>query len=395
MAAVRALIRGEVRPVGQPVHLCRSPAPLPEFSGYTSLWAASGTTALAVAVAVAISRRPSVVRPKVLLPAYGCPDLVSATVHAGATPVLVDVGTDDPGFDIDRLATLCGADVAAIVAVDFLGVRERLADVRRVADAHGALLIEDRAQAFPENAADLVGDAVVLSFGRGKPVNLLGGGAVLLREELAVACADDPLPGALMKGGGATAPTRLSLTMFELQAAAFNLLLRPIPYYFLARLPGAEVGATRYRRLQDVQAMDGRRLRYLGCGVAAWRARSRWREQRWRDCLRPFADFVRLPDALEGRVGRLLRYPALLPDRSSRDRVIAALKRHGLGASRFYGDPLPFVEGVPEAVAVQGPFPEARRFADRLVLLPLHDGVMEAHIDRAGRVVANVLSRSA
>src|SRR5690606_24480957 len=124
MAAVRALIRGELRPVGQPVRLCKSPAPPPEFPGYTALWTASGTTALAVAVAIAVRRRTAVARPKVLLPAYGCPDLVSATLHAGATPVLVDVGSDDPGFDIDRLTSVCDADVAAIVAVDFLGIRE-------------------------------------------------------------------------------------------------------------------------------------------------------------------------------------------------------------------------------------------------------------------------------
>ena len=60
-----------------------------------------------------------------------------------------------------------------------------MAVLRPLADAAGAVLIEDSAQAFPRDGGGdfWQGDLVVLSFGRGKPVSLLGGGAVLYRDE--------------------------------------------------------------------------------------------------------------------------------------------------------------------------------------------------------------------
>src|SRR6185295_2502270 len=115
----------------------------------------------------------------VIVPAYCCPDVISAVLFAGARPVLVDLEAETPWMDLTQVSDRLGSSTVAVVAVNFLGVPERAAPLRKLADAAGALLVDDCAQFFPLEAAErewLLGDFVVLSFGRGKPLSLLGGG---------------------------------------------------------------------------------------------------------------------------------------------------------------------------------------------------------------------------
>jgi dTDP-4-amino-4,6-dideoxygalactose transaminase len=306
-----------------------------------------------------------------LLPAYGCPDLVAAAVHAGTEPRLVDTGGQDPSFDTNAVARAWDAEVVAVVAVNFLGVRERIGFLRELARSRGGIVVEDHAQAYPEQALDA--DAVVLSFGRGKPVNLLGGGAFLLR-------APDQSGRRLRQRRGSTA-------VFWARAAAFNLATRRSVYGWLSRLPGLHVGETRYRQLRCVKAIDSARLRRLAANADAWLARSRWREEWLSRKFSGMPGVIALPVELAGRAGRLLRYPVLMRDRETRDRALAALLREGLGASNLYAVPIPDIPGVPEEVRVQRAIPGAQAFAERLITLPLHDGVNE---DDLSRIVATL-----
>ncbi len=97
--------------------------------------------------------------------------------------------------------------------------------------------------------------------------------------------------------------------------------------------------------------------------------------------------WIDLPHAIiNGDIPALLRYGLLAPDRAVRDRVLAKLDR--FGASEFYGAALPDLPGMPpvESSGIE----EARRFADRLLTLPVHSDVDESAIKA---IVAGVLGR--
>lgn len=72
-----------LRPVGEPVplRLLEDPEPLPVPRGFVPLFLGSGTAALALGLKAAASGHTRG-RPAVVLPGYGCPDLVSAAVHS-------------------------------------------------------------------------------------------------------------------------------------------------------------------------------------------------------------------------------------------------------------------------------------------------------------------------
>ncbi|RLA21594.1 MAG: hypothetical protein DRQ62_09345, partial [Gammaproteobacteria bacterium] len=209
---------------------------------------ASGTAALAAAI-VAAMKVKSIEPAEVILPAYGCPDLVSAVEFAGARPVLVDIEADRPWYDLTQLASAITDNTVAIVAVNLFGISERWAQLREQAEKNNVVLIEDSAQYFPggEEQQDWQGDLIVFSFGRGKPVSLLGGGAVLANAE--------PLLELLPQPKKSITTFRQRLT-YNLKVKLYNAIILPSLYWLPQSLPFLHLGETRYHTLQAIEVMD-------------------------------------------------------------------------------------------------------------------------------------------
>jgi dTDP-4-amino-4,6-dideoxygalactose transaminase len=337
----------------------------------------SGTAALAAAVMAAVSFK-DVRDPEVILPAYGCPDLVSAVLYAGARPVLVDFEMQRPWMDLDQLASSVGENTVAIVAVDLFGIPERMDAIRVIARQSAAILIEDSAQAFPgENAAMenfWGGDLVVTSFGRGKPVTLLGGGAVLCREEKF----RKRLP-CVVPAPAASLLQRLGLRS---KALLYNFMSSARIYWIPAWLPMLHLGETRFHSLDEVRSMDAARLELLEANIAAYRLRSLHVQSELADRVSALAarsdSLIDLPAVCKLSPARaLLRYPVLV-DPAQRESIYQCLDGSGLGVSRMYPVALPDIPGLAHQSGMAGAFPAARDFAARVLTLPVHERVRAA-----------------
>ena len=350
------------------------------FSPYMPFFYNSGTASLAAAIAVAIRNKP-VKAPEVILPAYGCPDIVSAAVFAGAKPVLVDLENDRPWMNLEQLSASINCNTIAVVAVDLLGIPERIAAIRSIVDRSDVLLIEDSAQAFPLRVEKPFwgGDLVVLSFGRGKPVTLLGGGAVLVR---------DPALGRLLPKG-----TRQdgSGRLFRLTALLYNLMRSPYLYWIPQGLPFLHLGDTRYYPLTAIETMDPERFRLLDRNVSGY-------QHDKNDVQAALAGIAKETGGSGGVVidlpgvcqvqphRRLLRYPLLI-QAEWRDRVYHRLRGAGLGPSLLYPSSLPRIRGLENLLQGQGDFPAADAFARRILTLPTHDRVRKADIGKIREIL--------
>jgi len=380
MAAFDALITGDLPPAGNAVVLRRS-AVLPRFPDYRPLWLNSGTAALALALMLVRRSRPEVSDPAVVLPGYGCPDLVAAAVFAGLRPVLADVCRDAPGYELESLGRALAPSVVAVVAVNFLGIGERLGAIRdllRVRTRTPVALIEDNAQWYPEAPlAEPRGDLICLSFGRGKPVSLLGGGALLVRDPLWPLLQELPVADPIEPG-----------SLFPWKTKAYNVLLQPRLYALLSRNPWLRLGQTQFKPLTAIRRMDSVRQGLLGENVDHYLRRPRTVERVLRE-LCADSPWIERDLTVEAgpRCARLLRYPVLCADRLSRDTLWARLRRAGLGATAMYQQALSEIAGVTERVSLSAPLHGARFFADRLLTLPVHEGVSQAHLSRLERLL--------
>lgn len=384
----------QLPPVGNRIQLSRAAppdAPLQTLAdGYQAHYYASGTAALAAAIIAAIRLKP-VDQPEVILPAYACPDLISAAVFAGARPVLVDLESDRPWLDLEQLPAKITANTVAIIAVHLFGIAERLARLRALAAKAGAVLIEDSAQAFSSGDETDIwqSDLLVLSFGRGKPVSLLGGGAVLCNlknphgRELAT----------LLPEGKAQSESRLrKKTAFYLKAKLYNWMIRPGLYWLPQSLPFLHLGATRYQPLHSLNAMAQIPLALLPENIRAYRAEPMRAQQQLAamlaECQHEHTGIVDLPAACDmAQSRRLLRYPLLVaPER--RDLLYSQLQQLGLGPSRMYPAALPEIPGLETLLAAQGAFPAAAAFAERILTLPTHAQVRPADIEKIRRLLS-------
>lgn len=386
-----------LRPVGSHI-----PAPageafdgaMPWDSRYQTELMDSGTAALSMAVGLAIEARGVSGTPEVILPAYGCPDLVAAVLFQGARPVLVDFGQEGPNLSLDGVRNAVSPDTVAVVAVDFLGLHENLESLSTLLDESGVWLIEDSAQAFPPaSSTSGLADCVVLSFGRGKPINLMGGGALLVRREHSHFAA--PLIEQLPRNEVSLGP------VWHLKRVVFNLLLSRVFYGLLVRLSVLGLGKTEYVPLEGITRSE-LPWKLLNNGVNAHRHRayliktyldafSGLDERGWLGPQRLARESKSNSNSIDfddGKLPRLLRFPLLAPSEELRDRALDALNQAGIGANSLYGIPLPAIDGLQAQFEVtERAFPNASEFSRRLLTLPIHEDVTSDDIGR----MANIL----
>jgi perosamine synthetase len=138
----------------------------------------SGTAALVLALRLAASRTGVVA-----FPGYACVDLAAAARFAGVRVRLYDIDPETLSPDLESVERAMERGVDALVVAHLFGYPADVIGVRKIASRHGAVLIEDAAQAAGGTLADkrlgTLGDLVVLSFGRGKGLSVGGGGALL------------------------------------------------------------------------------------------------------------------------------------------------------------------------------------------------------------------------
>jgi dTDP-4-amino-4,6-dideoxygalactose transaminase len=340
----------------------------------------SGTAALAFALATLAqsAKEKGAAQRDVLLPAYACPDVVSGVLFAGLRPKLVDLAPSSCFPSADQWQAACDRDTLAVLTVGFLGLRDPFVPARGDSAAL-PIHLEDCCQVHPGTVQHTEDRTYVYSFGRGKPVSLLHGGAAVFAGNATVPAAPDA--------------THKSLLELICRGLAYNTMRTPAIYGLVRKMPGLRLGATVFKPLRAIRAMHPGMAERLSIRVLNADARIQ-RQLAIQARLATLAAAFPIVD-LWSRHGTgedwLLRYPVLLPDRASRDRALAELDARGLGASAFYAAALPNIQGVPLPDGARGAAVRAQQFADRLITLPLHDAVREEDIDTMATVIARTL----
>ena len=289
-----------------------------------------------------------------VLPAHTFVATAEAVVRAGGRPVLVDIDPATFVIDVEAAAAAITGRTAAVIPVHLYGRMVDVTPLRAVADHHGALLLEDAAQAHGARLggrrAGAVGDIAATSFYPGKNLGAYGdGGAVLT---------DDP---------ELADRVRLLGTHGERQRYAHEV-----------------VGGN--SRLDALQAVV---LAAKLCRLDEWNGLRRAAALRYDELLECVAGVV-APHHPAGEQHVWHLYVVRVP-RTERDRIVAGLRAAGIEAAIHYPAPVHLTPAFAHLGHPAGAFPHAERAAAEILSLPLFPGITPAQQERVVAILAGLL----
>ena len=347
----------------------------------------SGTASLAAAIAACIKlKNVRSGQPEIIVPAYACPDLVSAVLYAGAKPVLVDIEEDSPFLSCEHALKSLTPNTAAIVAVNFMGLSGNILQLKLACKNNDLLLIYDCAQWFPlEGGYKWPGDFHIVSFGRGKPVNLLHGGAVILDDSVA----ERSLPDL-----SATQNNTIYNLTQALKVRIYNCLIQPSIYRFVSQLPGLNVGQTLYKPLKAITVMNCFYAELIKHNIDRFRLQTNALEYLHKNIASISHPLLinLVARELDNSPGYLLRYPILIKNKKIRNQFYAQTRDYG--TSLLYQRPLSQISGLGNILDQVPVYPNANNFADHLVTLPCHEDIDNTVVDFIASKLCSALNVS-
>lgn len=296
----------------------------------------------------------------------GC---LSAIAAVGAVPVFVDTEPDTGNIDATAVQAALTDKSRAIVATHLYGHPCDLDELRRIADAHGLLLVEDLAHALGARHRDRpvggIGDAGFCSFS-GKHITVFGPGGVAVTNDERLAEAMSSL-----RDQGRNRERHVSFirrtdeTWYDQERIGLNLHLSETSAA-LGRLQLALAPAWGRQRRDAAAYLDGR----LSAASASLRVPPE----------KPYAQHA------------YLHYTVMTPHR---DALRDALKVAGFETQVHYPKPLHALRPVSERWPQVRAFPTAERVAGEVLSLPVGPHMDERRLERMADAVVGFFEASA
>jgi perosamine synthetase len=329
---------------------------------------------------------------EVLLSAVTIRDMVRIVEAHGLVPVPVEIDPRTLAVCPEALTRAVSANSRALVVAHLFGSRMPLEPVLRIARAHGLLVIEDCAQAYTGSDGDddrghPESDVSLFSFGPIKTATALAGGLLTfrdraLRDRTAAAQAAWPVQPRsrfLTRVGKYSVLKLLSYrSVFTLFAAACRLLGKSHDEIISGSVRGF-AGDGFFTKIRHRPSLP--LLALLECRLRTFdRARITARTAQAAEAILLLPPLERPGDAAERHSYWVL--PVCCDDP---DRLIRFLWTRGFDATR----------GASSLCVVQAPAerPEtdpagSRRMFERLLYLPLHEGMNGRDVERLARAVS-------
>lgn len=123
---------------------------------------------------------------EVIIQGYTCVVLPNAIHAVGARVVYADISDETLNIHPEALVQCITPQTKAIICQHTFGIPSDLQALRYICNQRNILLIEDCAHSLPDakgpKSLAMIGDAVLLSFGRDKAISGIAGGAIICRK---------------------------------------------------------------------------------------------------------------------------------------------------------------------------------------------------------------------
>ena len=275
-----------------------------------------------------------------------------AISHAGATPVLVDVDPFTHTIDVTGIERAITSRTKAIIPVHLYGHPAHMDPIRKIAEQHGLIVIEDACQAhgarYKGRRAGSLGHAAAFSFYPGKNLGAYGDGGMVVTND-------------------ADIRKRLEMLRNYGQEEKYHHLTQGFN-----------------RRLDTLQAAVLRvKLKYL----EKWNAARRWQAELYHRLLAGTA--LVLPSEA---VGAQSVWHLYVIRTEHRDRLKEYLASRGIAAGIHYPVPIHLQQAYKNLGYKRGSFPVTEQYAQRILSLPMYAELTPELIEYVSKSILTFLS---
>ncbi len=330
----------------------------------------SGSSALMLAMRLLDLPRGS----EVITPVLTFSTDVAAIVHAGLTPVFVDVEVDSYQIDVARIERMIGANTKAMLVPNLVGGMPDWDALKEIADRHGLLLVEDSADtlggSFRGTPCGARADLSITSFSIFHIITCLGNGGMV--------CVDDPAlwdRALMLRCWGRSSEKYLYGTrqkdsdgrfLEDLEGLEYDgmFLFEESAYGFIPNEAGAAFGLVQLDKLEEFSALRTRLF------------------ARHTEFMHRHEDIFIAPRELEGAVTTWICYPVQLrPELGwSRRKLQVHLEDAGIFTRVIFSGNItrqPMMARIAHRADAQG-YPVADQIMEQGLMLPCHPTMSDA-----------------
>ena len=297
-------------------------------------------------------------RDEVLIPGYTCYSVAAAVAKADLKIAVYDLDPNTLHPDLDSLENAISEKTLAVVTQHLFGMLAPIDELKRIAEKSGACLIEDAAQAFGKvdsgKTPRILCDFGLFSFGRGKPLPVGGGGALVSNDhseffnEIAFDCQENGYKQTVL-------------------SAATQIISKPAFYWIPEMLP-LGLGETVFDPDFHVKGMS-KALERISVNALSvldqLNAHRRRLSDVYSEHLTDNCLILNTKDATS-----IIRFPVSLPN------AILTNEMKRLGIRKMYPKAIADEKPIkPYLKADQNPTPGAAEIAEKLFTLPTHMGI--------------------
>ncbi len=300
-------------------------------------------------------------RNEVLIPGYTCYSVAAAVARANLQISVYDIDPATLLPDTDSVRKAISENTLAVVAQHLFGFLTPLDEIKKTASNNGAYLIEDSAQAMGSvkniPKPGTIGDFGLFSFGRGKPLPVGGGGALVSADHFDVF---DTIKFGSKKKGYKQA----------LESAFVQVVSKPYLYWIPEMLP-LGLGETVFDPEFEVEELS-ESVETLLCNALPTLDRLNEHRTYMADVYAANINdhlLIKQPK----HASSIIRFPVVLP------KTILKKDLKRFGVRRMY--PKAIIDAVeikPFLKENQKPTPGAIEIANRLITLPTHMGISDS-----------------
>ncbi|MGB9675956.1 MAG: DegT/DnrJ/EryC1/StrS family aminotransferase [Candidatus Bathyarchaeales archaeon] len=310
----------------------------------------SGTAALHLAVAAA-GVKPG---DEVIVPSFTFVSTAEVIAALRAKPVFVDINPETYNISAEEIEKAITKKTRAIVPVDLYGLPADMKQIKEIADKHGLKIIEDSAQAhgasYMGKSPGTFADAACWSFYASKNMTTGEGGMITTNDdELADKIRSMRSHGEVEKY--MSIMLGYNYRMPEIEAAIGYVQLKRLPEFLEKRRKNAKRLEEKLKRAEELLLPK----------------EPKGYKHSW------YLFTVRLKNA----------------KRTKRDKIVAELKRKGIGAEVYYSNPIHLMPFYKKFARQR--LPQTEKAAEQVFSLPVHPGVTAEQLDFIGETLLRLL----